>query len=243
VASPLLREYGDRLSKLAGITEPLDRRLSRLHSPLDVDAFRLRQVAWCLTALIAAAGLAAAAPVPQVVKLLVVAGAPILAFLVVEQRLVRATDKWRGDVSLEMPVIAEQLAMLLNAGYSLGSAIARLAERGSGVVSIDFGLIVNRVRQGLSESDALEEWSDRARVEPVTRLVSVLTVHSHTADLGRLVSAEARASRRDLHRRTIETIERRAQQVWVPVTVATLIPGVILLSVPFLSALGRFSNA
>jgi hypothetical protein len=131
VAAPLLREYGDRLSKLAGITEPLDRRLSRLHSPLEADAFRLRQVAWCLTALIAAAAFAAAAPVPPVVKPLVVAGAPILAFLVVEQRLVRATDRWRRDVSLEMPVIAEQLAMLLNAGYSLGSAIARLAERGA----------------------------------------------------------------------------------------------------------------
>ena len=50
-------------------------------------------------------------------------------------------------------------------------------------------------------------------------------------------------ARRDLQRRTIETIERRAQQVWVPVTVATLVPGVILLAVPFLAALRLFANA
>jgi hypothetical protein len=80
-------------------------------------------------------------------------------------------------------------------------------------------------------------------VEAVDRLVSVLTLHSEAADLGRLVSSEARQARRDLHRRTVETIERRAQQVWIPVTVATLVPGAILLAVPFLSALRLFSNA
>jgi hypothetical protein len=36
-----------------------------------------------------------------------------------------------------------------------------------------------------------------------------------------LVSADARQARRDVQRHTIETIERRSQQVWVPVTVAT----------------------
>jgi pilus assembly protein TadC len=140
-------------------------------------------------------------------------------------------------------VIAEQLAMLLNAGYSLGSAIARIGERGRGCVAVDLNLVVNRIRQGLSEADALQEWADRARVDGVTRLVSVLKVHSHNADLGRLVSAEARTARRELQRRSIETIERRSQQVWIPVTVATLIPGVILLSVPFLSALSHFSSS
>ena len=240
---PLLRDLGDRFSKIAGVTEPLQVRLARLHSTLDPAAFRLRQAAWGLAAMIAGAALVEALPVPTAVTPLLVAGGPVLAFLIIEQRLVRATDKWRRATSFELPVVEEQLAMLLNAGYSLGSAIARLASRGSGVVSADLTVVVNRARQGLSEADALREWSDRARVEGVTRLVSVLTVHSHAADLGRLVSAEARASRRDLHRRSIEMIESRAQQVWVPVTVATLIPGVILLSVPFLSALSRFSNA
>ena len=42
---------------------------------------------------------------------------------------------------------------------------------------------------------------------------------------------------------TIEQIERRGQQVWIPVTVATLVPGAILLAVPFLAALRTFANA
>jgi tight adherence protein C len=38
-------------------------------------------------------------------------------------------------------------------------------------------------------------------------------------------------------------MERRSQQVWIPVTVATLVPGVIFLAVPFVEALRMFSEA
>jgi hypothetical protein len=38
-------------------------------------------------------------------------------------------------------------------------------------------------------------------------------------------------------------LRQLVDQVWVPVTVATLVPGVILIAVPFLSALHAFSNS
>ena len=38
-------------------------------------------------------------------------------------------------------------------------------------------------------------------------------------------------------------MEKRSQQVWIPVTVATLIPGVIFLSIPFIEALSLFSGS
>ena len=58
-----------------------------------------------------------------------------------------------------------------------------------------------------------------------------------------LIGEEARAIRRDVHRELIETIERRGQQVWIPVTVAALVPGVIFLAVPFIDALSLFANS
>ena len=74
-------------------------------------------------------------------------------------------------------------------------------------------------------------------------MVAVLTVNRQSGDLARLIGDEARAVRRDVHRELVETIERRAQQVWIPVTVATLVPGVIFLAVPFVEALRLFANA
>jgi hypothetical protein len=133
--------------------------------------------------------------------------------------------------------------MLLNAGYSLNAALNRIAARGHGACARDLRTVGNRIRQGVGETQALREWAEVAQVDAVDRLVGVLAMNSEASDLGRLVGTEARQGRRDLQRHTTEVIERRAQQVWIPVTVATLVPGVILLAIPFLSALRMFSSA
>jgi len=63
------------------------------------------------------------------------------------------------------------------------------------------------------------------------------------SDLGRLVTQEARSIRRDLHREVVAVMERRSQQVWIPVTVATLVPGVVFLCIPFIEALRQFTGS
>jgi tight adherence protein C len=138
--------------------------------------------------------------------------------------------------------VAEQLALLLSAGYSLSAALNRLAHRGSGACSADLRRVCARMRQGLSETDALREWAVLARVDALDRLVPVLALNRETSDLGRLMAEEARAIRRDVHRELIETAERQSQQVWIPVTVAALVPGVIFLGIPFFEALRRFGS-
>lgn len=240
---PLVKRLGDRLATLFGVVEPLDVRLRRIHSRDDVSTFRLRQMTISGSTLLLSGVVAGLLRPPPAVSLMLVAGAPLTTFLIIEQALARASERWQRRLAVELPVVSEQLAMLLNAGYSLGAALARISGRGTGCMATDLKIVVNRIRQGLSEAQALREWAELARVDSVHRLVSVLALNTEAADLGRLVSAESRAARRDRHRRTLETIEKRAQQVWVPVTVATLVPGVILLAVPFLAALRLFSNA
>ena len=56
------------------------------------------------------------------------------------------------------------------------------------------------------------------------------------------MAEEARTDRAEVHRELIETIERRGQQVWIPVTVATLVPGVLFLAVPFVEAMRLFTS-
>jgi tight adherence protein C len=225
-----------------GVAEPLALRLCRIHSRLDPSAFRVRQLAVAGGSLLAGALVAAVAPVPVPLGALLVAGTPLVGFLVIEQVLSSASNRWQANLSRELPVVAEQLAMLVNAGWSVGAALAEIASRGRGCVARDLARVVNRLRQGLSVPQALREWAEVARVEAVDRLVAVLVLGDYAADLGRLLCTEARQVRKDLQRRNVELMERRAQQVWIPVTVATLVPGVVLLAVPFLAALRLFSN-
>ena len=240
---PMARTFGHRLAAAFGVDEDAGARLRRIHSPVGLTAFRTRQLAWSATGFIAAVGVSVAAGLPAALSALTVFGAPLLAFLVIEQRLADASKRWQRQVLYELPVVSEQLAMLLASGYSLGSAINRLAQRSEGSCARDLGVVANRIRQGVSEADALREWAASARVDAVDRLVAVLALNSEANDLERLVAVEARQTRRDVHRRTIELIDRRSEQVWIPVTVATLVPGVILIAVPFLAALHTFSNA
>jgi tight adherence protein C len=243
LAGQWAKAAGDRAALLLGVTEGAERRLRRIHSATPAAAYRVRQMMATAAASVALALVSALTGASPALALFLVAGSGLLVFLLIEQHLTARSDRWKRTTEAEIPVVAEQLAMLLNSGSSLGSALQRLATRGKGCVVRDLEVVVNRLQQGLSEGEALTEWSDGVGVEAVSRLVSVLTTHREAADVGRLVSAEARRARRDLQRRTIEQLERRGQQVWVPVTVATLVPGAIFLAVPFLAALQLFAHA
>ena len=237
---PAARVLGGQFSRLFGVSEDLDRRLRRVHSRLDVTEFRVRQVGWSLAGRGVGTLLSAAVRPPAPVAVLLMLGAMLLAFLALEQQIASASDRWKRSVYLELPVVAEQVGMLLGAGYSLVGALDRVARRGGGAIAEDLQRVLARIRQGVSEQDALREWSALADVRALERFVAVLALNREASDLGRLIAAEARAIRRDVQRELVERMERRGQQVWVPVTVATLVPGVIFIAVPFTQALSGF---
>lgn len=237
---PLSRAIGERAARLAGVSEDLELRLARIHAVVDATGFRVRQVGWSVAGLAAGALVALALRPPATVALCFLLGGPIVAFLLQEHRLALASQRWQRRVFLELPVVAEQLALLLSAGWSLTAALNRLAGRSDGAVGRDLQRVCQRIRQGLSEAEALHEWARLARVPALDRLVPVLALNRDTSDLGRLVAEEARAIRRDVHRELIEAVERRNQQVWIPVTVAALVPGALFLAVPFIEALRLF---
>jgi len=242
VIGPLAAGVGASVARLTGRDDDLAQRLERTHSPVDPAEFRVRQLAW------AASGVAVSVLVTLAVHppaLLLVASVPagaLAGYAWAESRLTGACRDWDRRRTLELPVLAEQLAMLSAAGFSLGAALSRVASRGRGACAMDLARVCGRIRQGLSEPDALREWASIARSPAVERLVAVLCLSGETGDLGRLLSEEARSIRRQVQRQAVETMDRRAQQVWIPVTVAALIPGVVLLAVPFMQALRLFAS-
>ena len=242
VIAPLAQTVGARIAGVVGINEELSVRLERVHAAIDVPTFRVRQAGWAGAAFGAGTLLAVATRPPLAIALLFVGGGPLLAFLVIEQQLAAESARWKRRIFLELPVLSEQLGMLIGAGFSLGAALNRLAARGTGACAQDLARVCGRIRQGLSEIDALREWAVIADVDALSRLVAVLGLNREAGDLGRLIAEEARGIRREVQRELIEQIERRAQQVWIPVTVATLVPGAVLLAVPFIEALRLFSS-
>jgi tight adherence protein C len=242
LVGPFARGVGAPLARLVGVSEDLEVRLERIHATVDATAFRTRQVGYAVVGLGLATLTALALRLPAPIAVVFVLGGPLLAFLLEEQRLSAASAGWQRSLFLELPVVAEQIALLLAAGWSLTSALQRLATRGSGVAARDLQRVCSRLRQGVPEGDALREWSRIEQVPALDRLVSALELNRDTSDLSRLISEEARAIRREVHRELIEAAERREQQVWIPVTVATLVPGVLFMAIPFVEALRLFGG-
>ncbi len=243
VVAPLSRGLGTAISRMFGASEDLETKLRRLQSQMDIGQFRTRQLGSSLLALAGATLVQVATQLPASAAVLGILGAPLLTFLFLEQRVITASRARQDRLFRELPVVAEQLGMLLAAGYSLGAALHRIAERGSGIVAQDLNVALLRMRQGLSEVQALQEWAELADVKSLNRLVSVLALNREAGDLSSLISDEARSMRREAHRELLEAIERKDQQVWIPVAVAALIPGTILIAVPFIQAMRTFSNA
>lgn len=242
VIAPGLERWGGRVSAALGVRQELAVRLDRAGLDIDPAAFRVRQATRAVLALLASAAAVMVLQPTAPLALAAVLVAPVLMVLAEEHRVSSAVDRRRDRIRAELPVVAEQLGLLLSAGYSLPSAIGRLASRSDGAIAGDLAEVARRIRQGLSASDALSEWSARSGVEAIDRLVAVLRLHDDAGDLGALIAEEARSIRAAAHRDLVEVIERRAQLVWVPVTVATLVPGLIFLAVPFMSAMAQVSG-
>jgi tight adherence protein C len=240
VLVPLATGIGERVSKGFGVTEELTLRLDRVRSQNDVTAFRTTQIGWATGTLGVTTLLLVAIRPPAPVVLFLLIAAPLVAFLILEQRLALASEAHQKRLFLELPIITEQLGMLLSSGYSINAALSRVAERGDGACVQDIRRLTVRIRHGIPTDQGLREWGHVADVPALHQLVSVLTLHDEAGDLGHLISTEARSMRRETQRDLVEQIERRNQQVWIPVTVATLVPGVIFLAVPFMNALADF---
>ena len=243
--APLSLVIGEHLGRGLRMTEPLERRLRRVHHPLDPGAFRFRQLGQAAASLGIAGALVSVSPVAfhPLVTLALVLGTPVVAFAAHEHLLADLERRQTRQVTRELPTVAEQLGMLLASGRSVGAAIAHLGRRGHGPLAEDLRQVTRRAQQGVDERTALREWADLRPCPGVAHLVGVLTLAGETTDLDRLVEQEADAIRAEAHRELLADLERRSQQVWVPVTVATLLPGSLLLLVPFLDALRLFAGA
>jgi hypothetical protein len=91
VVRPLATAVGDLVGQVFGVRDDLPTRLARIHSPLDAAALRVRQLGWAGGVFVTAAALVLLAGPPTVLGALAVVGAPLLAFLVIEQQVITAS--------------------------------------------------------------------------------------------------------------------------------------------------------
>lgn len=138
----------------------------------------------------------------------------------------------------EFPSVVELLALALAAGESLSGALGRIAERGSGELATQWGIVLRQVELGQPLAKALRESADNLGVVEISRLVDHLaTAMERGSPLVDIVRSHSVDSRAD-HLRAI--LERAGKaEVWMLVPLVLLIlPTTVIFAVwPSLQAL------
>jgi Flp pilus assembly protein TadB len=152
------------------------------------------------------------------------------------------STKIRRSLVASYPALLERVSMLVGSGRSLTGSFEQLSKDRQGPWTPWLVDIHTHLQQGHGLADELSTISALLHLDEIDRLVEVVSVHSLTAELPWLLSNEMEVLQRRRRLQLTETLEKRSQLVWIPVSVAILIPGTLLLVIPLISALKFFGG-
>ena len=204
-----------RPSPSAASVNSLRERLARAGRAGEVDQYRIEQVAFGLTGVLAGGALglvAVARSGPAIAMLLLPLFGAGVALLLADRRLARQASRRRTRVSQQLPTVAELLAFAVAAGESPVVAIERVTRTVSGDLSGEFAGAIADLRAGAPLDSALRGVASRTA--------------SPDVDVLRAQAADARAAGR---RSLIETAGRKDVLMLVPV-VFLILPTVVLIA-------------
>ncbi|WP_157155459.1 type II secretion system F family protein [Diaminobutyricimonas sp. LJ205] len=233
------------LSSVLGGTELIETRLRQSASPLSVEGYRSRQLAWLVGGAgsgIALAALAAQTHVAPPVSAAIIALAAASGVLTRDQLLRRAADRRLARLRSELPTTLEFLTLSLSAGEGVLDALHRVARVSRGELAAEFGRVLAEVNTGVPIAEALRTMGDQLRFPPLIRVVEQMTgALDRGTPLAEVLRAQARDARDESKRELLETAGKKEVAMLVPVvflilpvTVAFAIyPGIAVLQLGF----------
>lgn len=163
----------------------------------------------------------------------------VLGFILRDYRLSSQIKSRETRMLAEFPSLAEMMALAVGAGESANGALERIARTASGELAGEFARILGETRSGVPLTIALQHFSDRVRLAPLSRFVDGLTVAiergTPLADVMRAQSQDVR----DLAKRELmESAGKKEIAMMFPLVFGVL-PLTVLFSIfPGLSLLG-----
>ena len=173
LARPLLESGADRLERILGGRESINRRLRRAGSSMTVEEFRVSQVLWGLAAFAFVLVIGLAGPARDASRALpwlgICAGAAVLGVLMREGALTRAVRNREEQILAEFPVVADLLALAVAAGEGPVAALDRVVSTCRGALPDELGVVLAESRTGIPVARALDGFAQRSGLAVVSR--------------------------------------------------------------------------
>lgn len=243
ILRPALHLAVGRLNRINPVTRDLERRLERAGQGLSVLDFRAEQVLWTGGGFLGGGMLTVwLASMDRIGAGGVVAGTvmgAVLGFIFRDYRLGAQIRNRETRMLAEFPSLAEMMALAVGAGESANGALERIARTAHGELAGEFARILGETRSGVPLTTALQHFSVRVRLAPLSRFVDGLTVAiERGTPLADVMRAQSQDVRDMAKRELMESAGKKEIAMMVPLVFGVL-PLTVLFSIfPGLSLLG-----
>lgn len=222
------------LEQVLGGRALLERRLAQAGSELSAVTFRGRQLGWTVVGI----GAGAAAVIILVLTGRMIAPVSLLpvlsgvgAAVAYDMQLTARVGIRRSRLTDELPTTLEFLALCLSAGEGFLDSLRRVADVGSGALTVEFRGVVIAVSTGSSLAEALAELATRLQLPGLSRAVDqVIAALEHGAPLAAVLHAQAGDAREDAKRVLIEQAGRKEILMLLPL-VFLILPLSVLFAI------------
>lgn len=222
VFGPSIRRTGQVVGDLLGGPASVSRRLVRLGSAMTLEDFRIRQVLWGATGLVAATGLSAllwserGTGVPVLLIICVVGF--LSGILLCDNNLSSRVTAHEQELQAEFPVVADLLALAVAAGESPVAGLERIMKVCHGALSDELARVVADIRTGTPMALAFDGLAARTGVTSIARFAEGLAIAvERGTPLVDVLHAQAADVREAGRRELMEAGGRKEVAMMVPV--------------------------
>jgi tight adherence protein C len=140
---------------------------------------------------------------------LVVAGPPVLGWILPDQWLKQKAGGRRAKIENTIPDFIDLLTICLDAGLAFDAALVRVSEKVEGPLAEELTVMITDIRYGRPRLEAMEALAERIQVEDMTAFVNAVT---QSTKLGVALGGTVRIQAAEIRRRRRQGAEEKASQ-------------------------------
>lgn len=241
LVAPWFSALSAGLGRLGSTNAQVARKLQLAGRPVEVELFRLEQIAWAggglAVGVVTSTALLMAGRNNMVTLLALIAVCTVLGPVFGEYLLTRSIVRRTQRLLMEFPTIAELLALAVSAGESPLAALERVAGTSSGELAYELRYTLAQTRSGMPLQDALQHLGKRTEVPTITRFADAIAIAMERGTpLSSVLQAQAQDARDSGHRELMKIGGSKELRMLFPVVFLILPITVLFAAFPSIIA-------
>ncbi len=221
VIKPFLVKVGDRVSGNVspGQMKSLEQKISAAGNPpgLTPTLVVAQQIAGAVVGLVLGVLLTILMSATPPENILIIAVFGIFGYMAPSITLDRKGKKRKREVIEGMPNALDLLTISVEAGLAFDAALARVADKYSNALSVEFHQVLDEMKLGRPRMEALEAMSSRLDLDEVTNFITAV---NQSDQMGTSLGSTLRIQSEELRRRRTQ----RAEEAGAKAPVKMLLP-------------------